>query len=442
MNKRIFFPKDKGIRARVVRTGGATIGAVAVFLSIAYAAYAFQARGAKIRDLESRNSELSTALEYAGESLETQIGDLDVQNVAIRDELNSALDENKSLKTDFQDFNDRALKYVNLKTKVAGYKGQNIDIGNSEEELNSLFSLLLDENYGEFDSKYSAVDGLLNENKKKRDEEIAKAREEAARAAAAAAAQKPAPSPAPPPAPTTFRTSGRNQYSSYEQKYVATEVGNFWVDIITIDTNNPNLRIITDTADERDNCWETGCAALPLASYVTRNGGFAGIHGSYFCPPDYSACVDKPYSFDLAAYNSRLGKWVNPYLKFNAVLTFSGKSSALYTGREDALLQQISVTAGIANYPALISGGNLAYANLDSKQANVRSYRGGVGVKDNYIYLVIARSATVPHLAYVMKALGVQYALNLDGGGSSALYYDGYKVGPGRLLPNAIVFAE
>lgn len=439
---RIFSPKNKVDRARIIRTGGITIGAVVIFLSFAYVAYAFQARGARLKDLESKNSELTTSLEYAGESLETQTDDLNLQNTAIQEALNTALDENENLKKDFIDFNDKALKYVNLKKKIADYKNQGVDIGNSEEELNSLFSLLLEENFGEFDSKYSAVDGLLNENKKKKEEEIAKARAEAARAAAAAAAQRPAPSPAPAPAPTAFRTAGRNQYSSYEQKYVATEVGSFWADIITIDTNNPNLRVITDTADERDNCWETGCAALPLATYVTRNGGFAGIHGSYFCPPDYAACVDKPYSFDLAAYNSRLGKWVNPYLKFNAVLTFSGKSSALYTGREDSLLQQISVTAGIANYPALISGGNLAYVNLDSKQANVRSYRGGIGVKDNYIYLVIARSATVPHLAYVMKALGVQSALNLDGGGSSALYYDGYKVGPGRLLPNAIVFAE
>jgi len=129
-------------------------------------------------------------------------------------------------------------------------------------------------------------------------------------------------------------------------------------------------------------------------------------------------------------------------LKYQAVLIFSGKSSSLYIGSEDSILQQVSATAGIANHPALISNGNLAYSGLDSKQANVKSYRGGIGVKDNYIYLVIARSATVPDLAYVMRSLGVQKALNLDGGGSSALYYDGYKVGPGRLLPNAIVFAE
>ena len=34
-------------------------------------------------------------------------------------------------------------------------------------------------------------------------------------------------------------------------------------------------------------------------------------------------------------------------------------------------------------------------------------------------------------------------ALNLDGGGTSAMYIGGaYRVGPGRLLPNAIVLTK
>ncbi|MBI4090347.1 MAG: phosphodiester glycosidase family protein, partial [Candidatus Kerfeldbacteria bacterium] len=38
------------------------------------------------------------------------------------------------------------------------------------------------------------------------------------------------------------------------------------------------------------------------------------------------------------------------------------------------------------------------------------------------------------------QALKMDYAMNLDGGGSSALWYRGsYKVGPGRNVPNALV---
>ena len=41
--------------------------------------------------------------------------------------------------------------------------------------------------------------------------------------------------------------------------------------------------------------------------------------------------------------------------------------------------------------------------------------------------------------ARVLAALGMQNALNLDSGGSTALWYGGYKAGPGRNIPNAIV---
>jgi exopolysaccharide biosynthesis protein len=44
--------------------------------------------------------------------------------------------------------------------------------------------------------------------------------------------------------------------------------------------------------------------------------------------------------------------------------------------------------------------------------------------------------------AYVFKSLGATGALNLDTGGSTALYYGGrYVYGPGRDIPNAIIFA-
>ena len=62
-------------------------------------------------------------------------------------------------------------------------------------------------------------------------------------------------------------------------------------------------------------------------------------------------------------------------------------------------------------------------------------------IDEDYYYLVIASSASVQNLAAIFETLGAEYAMNLDGGGTAAMYYDGeYKVGPGRLLPNAILF--
>jgi hypothetical protein len=36
----------------------------------------------------------------------------------------------------------------------------------------------------------------------------------------------------------------------------------------------------------------------------------------------------------------------------------------------------------------------------------------------------------------------VRDALNLDGGGTSAMWLGSYKVGPGRLLPNAVLLTK
>jgi len=81
--------------------------------------------------------------------------------------------------------------------------------------------------------------------------------------------------------------------------------------------------------------------------------------------------------------------------------------------------------------------------DLSSYQKDVKGSRGAIGVGGENIYLVIINNATVKDAAYVMRALGVKHALNLDGGGSSAMYTGGkYVAGPGRSLPNAIILVK
>jgi exopolysaccharide biosynthesis protein len=103
------------------------------------------------------------------------------------------------------------------------------------------------------------------------------------------------------------------------------------------------------------------------------------------------------------------------------------------------------VKAAIANDPVLIQEGTNALgsvATLDPKQLK-RYSRAAIGVKGNEIYLVVAYSATVPELVEMLLSLGLENALNLDAGGSTAVYYDGrYRMGPGRDVPNAILFRQ
>jgi hypothetical protein len=104
-----------------------------------------------------------------------------------------------------------------------------------------------------------------------------------------------------------------------------------------------------------------------------------------------------------------------------------------------------TLQAAIGNKPRLTEEG-LNYLidwEVNEKQRTVKALRNAIAYKDNTIYLIVAHSATVPDLADIMSALGVEYAINLDGGASAALIYDGeYLIGPGRNVVNAIVFSE
>jgi exopolysaccharide biosynthesis protein len=105
------------------------------------------------------------------------------------------------------------------------------------------------------------------------------------------------------------------------------------------------------------------------------------------------------------------------------------------------------LTAGIVNSPGLVNGGQVqiddGQSGLSDKQRSVGT-KVGIGVRGSKnVMVVIGRGVNMQQFAYIFKALGADGALNLDDGGSTALYYNGaYKSGPGRALPNAIIFAR
>ena len=246
------------------------------------------------------------------------------------------------------------------------------------------------------------------------------------------------PKPTATPAPTLKPVSGPPG-SGYSRITVQTEVGNFTASVVSIDMGG--VRMITDTAND-DNC-SNDCPTLSLSDYVSRNGGFAGINGSYFCPATYPDCQDKKNSFDFPVYNSRLNKWINQDKLFwdnRGLMYFDGGGIHF---KKEAKSFGGGLSAGIANYPALLDGGNVTvgdYSQSDKQQA--RGTKGGIGLRGNTVYLVIASNVTMTEFAHIFKSLGATSALNLDGGGSTALWFGGYKAGPGRALPNAVIFAR
>lgn len=241
--------------------------------------------------------------------------------------------------------------------------------------------------------------------------------------------------------PTAVPVSGPPG-AGYSYITVGTEKGNFGASIMSVDLNS--ARMITDTANDSD-CAD-GCPVKALADYVNANGGFAGVNGTYFCPDTYPECSSKKNSFDFPVYNTRLGKWIN-----GGNLFWNGRAMVYFDGSGAHYVQNANsfgggLTAGIVNYPGLLDGGQV---QIDDNQSGLSDKQRAVGTKvgigvisSRSVIVVVANNVNMQQFAYVFKALGASGALNLDTGGSIALYYSGYKAGPGRNIPNAIIFAR
>ena len=235
---------------------------------------------------------------------------------------------------------------------------------------------------------------------------------------------------------------GSSNPAGYSNTTVATSRGSFSTKLIKLPLSQVKVKTVSASSS---NC-SNNCPTKPLATYVQEQGGFAGINGSYFCPPDYSWCSGKTGSFDFAVYNTPTGNWLNQNaLGWTSIglATFNGSSAQFY--RTANQYGGGAVSAAISNFPALLVYQNsvsISDADLDSAQKN-KGVRGALGVGGGNIYLAIISGASVLDAAHVMQAIGATDALNLDGGGSAALYIDGsYKAGPGRLLPNAVVLTH
>lgn len=225
--------------------------------------------------------------------------------------------------------------------------------------------------------------------------------------------------------------------SGYSRQVVKTDTGTFIVSIIA--ANTATTKVIVDTASSSD-C-TNNCPVLSLGEYVTRNGGWAGINGSYFCPKDYPSCSGKENSFDLLVMNKDKYYFnsANNVYSTNPVVGFrDGSVSFVSAGSQWG--RDTSLNGVLMNYPLLVYGGNITFGGDDDPKKGSKGARSFVANRGSMVYIGVVHSATVAESARVMKALNMDNALNLDNGGSTALWHGGYKVGPGRAIPNAIIF--
>ncbi len=243
------------------------------------------------------------------------------------------------------------------------------------------------------------------------------------------------------PKPITTPSSVAPNPVGYSFQTVSTIRGSFSAYQIKLPLASYSVRTVTANDTDCTN----NCPVKPLADFITENNAYAGMNGTYLCPPDYSSCAGKVNSYDFPVYKSSLSKWINAgALSWTSqgLATFVGDTPKFY--RYNNLYPKTAVTAGIANFPTMLLGG--AVLDTEAEQTDyqkLKGTKGSIGSDGANIYLTLIPNASVTDSAYVLQALGVKDALNLDGGGTSALYIGGvYKVGPGRLLPNAVVLVK
>lgn len=103
-----------------------------------------------------------------------------------------------------------------------------------------------------------------------------------------------------------------------------------------------------------------------------------------------------------------------------------------------------SINTAVGAGPALILDGkiDIDYNKehfTESKITQNKSSRSAIGYTKENKLILVTTTATIKELAKIMKSLGCYEAMNLDGGASSGLYYNGkYIREPGRDISNII----
>jgi len=227
--------------------------------------------------------------------------------------------------------------------------------------------------------------------------------------------------------------------SGYSRQKVETSIGSYVVSLIAADLGS--TKVIVDTASGGD-CGND-CPVLPLSDYVSRNGGYAGINGSYFCPATYPSCAGKTNTFDLLLMNKDKVYFnsSNNVYSNNPAVIFGG-SYIRFVGAASEWGRDTGIDSMLSNYPLLVSGNQVRFNGDGDPKKGSKGNRSFVANKGNTVYIGVVHGATVSESAHALQTLGMDNALNLDSGGSTALWSGGYKVGPGRNIPNAIVFVR
>ena len=149
------------------------------------------------------------------------------------------------------------------------------------------------------------------------------------------------------------------------------------------------------------------------------------------------------YGANATGYVIRDGKVYRDTVRENA----DNGDLAIYTDGSFKIINENEVTAqelvdqGVVNLlafgPALIKDGQIAVdTNSEVGQSMASNPRTAIGIIDENHYIIVvsdgrtseSQGLSLYQMAEVMKSYGVKTAYNLDGGGSSTLYFNGQVI--------------
>lgn len=240
--------------------------------------------------------------------------------------------------------------------------------------------------------------------------------------------------------PESVKSSNQPPASGYSRQKVSTPVGEYMVDLIAADLNSS--KVVVDTAS--DGTCTDNCPVQALGTYASRSGAFGGVNGPYFCPASYPSCAGKANSFDTLLMNKNkvyFNSDNNVYSTVPAVI-FSG-NSARFVSQSQQWGRDTGVDSVIAGQPLLMLNGQRVFGGDGEPKRSGKGSRSFIGATGSTVYIGVVHNVSTAEMAYVLQTLGISSALNLDSGGSTALWSGGrYIVGPGRDTPFGILLVR
>ena len=332
-------------------------------------------------------------------------------NLEISDQIKVNNELNTEIKNIQKTFNEAVVVYEDIvDLRVAKINTQKID-----EKFSTILKSLADKKYTDAETKITETRALIKtENDKLTASTIASV------------------------STANLTSSNSTPDSGYRRQQVSTDIGSFVVDIVTADLGS--TKVIVDTASDGD-C-RNDCPVMSVGNYASRSGAYAAINGSYFCPASYPSCSDKKNSFDTLLMNKNKTYFNSDNNVYSTVPAVIFSSQSRFVSQSLEWGRDTSVDGVIANQPLLTHNGQLLFGGDSDAKKTSKANRSFVGASGNKVFMGVVYSASVAEAAKVLHTLGIQNSLNLDSGGSTAFWVGGYKAGPGRDVPNAVLFVK